>query len=190
MYCTSSRTSRRPRSFRNPCGHSFGGRWQFLFLCCPGSDPDGNPLTHTWTVNGQAVIDTCGPAYTVPAPLHRERNLYRCGSRDRWVEGYSDEPDDQLRGIQASPRAVRRLARGRGNHRPSYRYSDQPGKPDFVVPDEYASADYATELSGIPAREEQCRKSAGGNACSPKIHKHMWAYGVGLGHASAIFNSF
>jgi uncharacterized protein (TIGR03437 family) len=33
------------------------------------SDRDGNPLTYTWTVNGQVVADILGPAYTLQLPL-------------------------------------------------------------------------------------------------------------------------
>lgn len=32
------------------------------------SDPDGNPLTYTWTVNGQTITDTFGSAYTLQLP--------------------------------------------------------------------------------------------------------------------------
>jgi len=33
------------------------------------SDSDGNPLTYTWSVNGQAVTDVSAPSYTLPLPL-------------------------------------------------------------------------------------------------------------------------
>ena len=79
-----------------------------LSFSVQASDPDGNPLTYIWSVDGGGGYQRFWRGLLAPVAAHCQRNSHRNGCRNRRLAGHPDQLDRQRGGLPLPTGSFRR----------------------------------------------------------------------------------